>query len=132
MLHKNHLLWLLFALNHGAWCRTTRSHAKRLQPRGGAFSGEARYYHLGTGSQTACGGHHTDTEMVCALGFMKFTQGKQCQQSIKIYHGSKQVTCQVHDACPSCAENSLDVSPSVFKALAPLEAGVLNVQWHFI
>jgi expansin (peptidoglycan-binding protein) len=39
----------------------------------------------------------------------------------------------VADLCPSCAEGSLDMSPSLFSELnnGDMDAGVFDITWHF-
>jgi len=108
----------------------SRAHSDPV-PRGLA-AGQARYYELSTGAQTACGGYHTSSEMICAAGASVFGNGNHpCGRTITIYNGHKQATCVLDDKCPSCTGLSLDLSPAVFKALAPMSEGVLNVHWHF-
>ncbi|OAV93649.1 hypothetical protein PTTG_06327 [Puccinia triticina 1-1 BBBD Race 1] len=106
---------------HSAWCLTT-------QPRNYIASGEARYYDVATGAQTTCGGYHSSSDKICAAGRSVFGQGRRCGQSLVIYYGSKRTTCILDDKCPTCGGNSLDLSPAVFQALAPLPQGVLRVR----
>ncbi|KAA1073220.1 hypothetical protein PGT21_004227 [Puccinia graminis f. sp. tritici] len=125
-MHWTVLLPFTLTLANDAWCSPTGPHFKH-QSRKAVTVGEARYYDLATGAQTACGGHHSSSEMVCAASASVFDQGKKCGKSLRIYHGSVHVDCLLDDECPSCKNDSLDLSPAVFKALGPLSQGVLNV-----
>jgi expansin (peptidoglycan-binding protein) len=44
------------------------------------------------------------------------------------------VEARVVDKCPGdeCAWGSLDLSPAAFKQLGHLDAGVLDIEWHYI
>ncbi|KNZ63964.1 hypothetical protein VP01_1080g18 [Puccinia sorghi] len=120
---------MIVMMSYHARCSTigSRAHSDPVT-RGLLAAGEARYYNLATGAQTACGGYHQSSEMICAAGASVFGDGDHlCGRRITIYHGYKQVTCALDDKCPSCVGQSLDLSPAVFKALAPMSEGVLNV-----
>lgn len=62
--------------------------------------------------------------------------GGNCGQSVRITNtaNGKKVYATVVDSCPSCGENDLDLSPSVFQALAQggLDEGVITTSWNFL
>lgn len=131
-MHSRALVASILFSSNIAWASTIGSRADFNHHPRRLTSGEARYYELDTGAQTTCGGFHKSTEMICALGISAFGTGEHCGKSLVIHHGGKQVTCMVDDKCQSCTANSLDVSPAVFQALAPLSEGVLKVDWNFV
>ncbi|KAA1071763.1 hypothetical protein PGT21_018652 [Puccinia graminis f. sp. tritici] len=129
-MHGRFLVTCLLIMTSNAWCSAIRRH---LSHRSRNYaSGEARYYEVATGAQTACGGYHTSSQAICAAGASVFGQGHRCGKYLVVYYGSKHVICILDDKCPSCAGDSLDLSPAVFKALAPLSQGVLQVHWQFV
>lgn len=72
----------------------------------------------------ACGGKRpSEHEFVVAVP--KMLQSK-CGYTIEIHHNHKTVKAKVVDYCADCENHHLDVSPQVFKALAPLDEGDLK------
>jgi expansin (peptidoglycan-binding protein) len=89
--------------------------------------GDATYFHVGLGS---CGAYSVDTDYVVALSSAMRAQG-HCWQHITVAYQGRQVDATVVDTCPGCAEEGIDLSPAAFQALAPLEAGRIQVDWWF-
>ncbi|TFK29190.1 barwin-like endoglucanase [Coprinopsis marcescibilis] len=94
-----------------------------------AFRGDATWYNVGLGS---CGSIDKDSEYVAALSFRENPNNQRCSQQIRINYRGRSVVARVVDSCPGCSRYSLDLSPAVFKALAPLDAGRIEVNWNYV
>ncbi|KAI9321586.1 RlpA-like double-psi beta-barrel-protein domain-containing protein-containing protein [Dichotomocladium elegans] len=92
------------------------------------YSGSATWYDVGLGS---CGKTNTNSQMVVALSSSLMGNKGYCGRKIKATYKGKSVTATVVDTCPGCSSGSIDLSPSAFKKLAPLDAGRVPVQWTF-
>jgi len=93
------------------------------------FNGDATYYATGLGS---CGKTNQDTDFIVALSTAEANHGAHCGKKIRVHYGKKTIDCTVADTCPGCSRYSIDLSPSAFKALAPLDAGRIKVSWNYI
>ncbi|KAI1433161.1 riboflavine-aldehyde-forming enzyme [Xylaria sp. CBS 124048] len=94
---------------------------------GSAASGDMTYFNPGLGS---CGQTNGPNDAIVAMSPADVV-GK-CGKSIKINYQGKTATAKVVDTCPSCATGSIDVSPSVFSSLAPLDLGRVKVTWVWV
>lgn len=54
-----------------------------------------------------------------------------CDRTIRIHYNGKTTSAVVADKCPGCAGDSIDVSPVVFRDLADLSAGRIQVTWEY-
>lgn len=92
------------------------------------------YYTPGLG---ACGKSNHDTDHIVALSPAEYghdanpNKAKVCGRRITIRYAGKTASATVVDKCPGCASGSIDVSPAVFKQLAPLDKGRVRVTWGF-
>ncbi|KAA1077801.1 hypothetical protein PGT21_020369 [Puccinia graminis f. sp. tritici] len=93
------LVTCLLIMTSNAWCSAIRRHFSHRSRN--YASGEARYYEVATGAQTACGGYHTSSQAICAAGASVFGQGHRCGKSLVIYYGSKHVNVHHVQATPS-------------------------------
>ncbi|KAI8633893.1 RlpA-like double-psi beta-barrel-protein domain-containing protein-containing protein [Xylariaceae sp. FL1651] len=91
-----------------------------------SYTGDITYYQPGLG---ACGETNTDSEHVVALSPADYNGN--CGKTITITKDGKKVSAKVVDKCPSCASGSIDVSSTVFEALADLSVGRTTVSWSF-
>ena len=101
------------------------------------FTGDITHYAVGLGS---CGVTNTDSQPIVALSVAKMANGPnpnnnpKCGKTITIHNpntGTNHVGT-IEDTCQACALNDLDLSPSLFKAVAPNGDGrVHGIQWHF-
>ncbi|KAF8970646.1 RlpA-like double-psi beta-barrel-protein domain-containing protein-containing protein [Flammula alnicola] len=94
-----------------------------------AFTGDATYYYTGLGN---CGAYSKDTDFIVALSTAEYNGGAHCYQHIKVSYQGKTIDATVVDSCPGCSQYSIDLSPSAFEALAPLDAGRIQVDWHYV
>ncbi|CAA7261997.1 unnamed protein product [Cyclocybe aegerita] len=95
-----------------------------------AYWGRATWYYDGVG---ACGGWNTNTDYVVALAPSEYyNNGGHCDKMIRVNYQGRSITVKVVDLCPSCGSGAIDLSLAAFQALAPLEMGVINVEWGFI
>ncbi|KAI0172484.1 RlpA-like double-psi beta-barrel-protein domain-containing protein-containing protein [Hypoxylon sp. FL1284] len=100
-----------------------------------AYSGDMTYYTPGLG---ACGKQNTEADHIVAVAPAQYghdanpNNAKVCGRRIKIKYGGRSATATVVDKCPSCASGSIDVSPAVFRQLAPLDKGRVKVTWSYV
>lgn len=94
------------------------------------FDGRATWFVPDTG---ACGDKNVKSDYIVAMNSHQYQGGGPCHKTVHIKNESngKDVSAVVTDECPSCDYGSLDLSPSVFKELGDLDAGVLPISWHF-
>ncbi|KAI1803983.1 RlpA-like double-psi beta-barrel-protein domain-containing protein-containing protein [Daldinia bambusicola] len=94
-----------------------------------AFNGDMTYYTPGLGS---CGQTDAETDPVVALSPSQYTLDPQaCGKQIQIHYNNQTTTAKVADKCPECSPGSIDVSPAVFKILAPMTAGRIQIEWDY-
>jgi len=93
-------------------------------------TGRGTFFDPGLG---ACGDTNTDSDPVVAIGIGRFGSGGNCFQWMKITNTANGNTVfgQTLDACESCGDSDIDMSPSLFEQLAPLSEGVITVSWNF-
>ena len=107
-----------------------------LLPMALAYTGDMTYFAPGLGS---CGATSAATDTIVAISAAKMNSGGNpsnnplCFKQITITNaaGTSQVATIV-DTCPGCAEDDIDVSQTVFEALAPLDEGRVQVNWSGI
>lgn len=89
------------------------------------------YYSPDVGT-SFCGPVYANTEPVVALAAGQMSQD-MCNKKIKISFGGKTVDGYIGDKCPGCPGTyGLDLSPSLFAALTPLTAGIMDgAEWWF-
>ncbi|KAF8928466.1 hypothetical protein BGZ47_001635 [Haplosporangium gracile] len=97
---------------------------------GDEFSGRATWFTDTTGS---CDISFDTNDMIVAMNEAQMGGTSQCGKSVKISYGGKTATAKVVDTCPSrfCSSGSLDLSQAVFKKLASLDVGEINIKWEF-
>ncbi|KAH8825187.1 RlpA-like double-psi beta-barrel-protein domain-containing protein-containing protein [Flagelloscypha sp. PMI_526] len=95
-------------------------------------TGQGTWFHPGLGN---CGKTNKDSDMIVAISKARYDSehGSNCGQWMEITNNSgAKVYALTRDSCPGCGYNDLDMSPAVFKKLAPLSKGVVTVHWHFM
>ncbi|CAG8504890.1 12210_t:CDS:1 [Ambispora gerdemannii] len=104
----------------------------------GSHSGEGTYYNPGLG---ACGHQDDDSSSVVALAAPDFdpstpngnpNKNTLCGKRIRIYYNGKQVEGTVQDRCPECKAGDVDMSPTMFDAIADRSLGRIPITWDFI
>ncbi|KAI5867568.1 RlpA-like double-psi beta-barrel-protein domain-containing protein-containing protein [Durotheca rogersii] len=99
-----------------------------------AYAGDMTYYTPGLG---ACGKYNKESDRIVALSPAQYgrdanpNKAKVCGRKISIHYQGKTATATVVDKCPGCASGSIDVSPAVFRQLAPLDKGRVRVTWGY-
>ncbi|KAG0040477.1 hypothetical protein BGZ82_002193 [Podila clonocystis] len=98
---------------------------------GGSYSGRGTWF---TDTVGSCGTPFDTNDMIVAMNAAMMGGTAQCGRTVRVEHGGKSVTARVTDTCPAqfCSSSSLDLSQAVFKQLAPLETGVIDIQWSFV
>ncbi|RDX48320.1 hypothetical protein K466DRAFT_583769 [Polyporus arcularius HHB13444] len=90
------------------------------------------YYDVGLG---ACGKTNVPSDFIVALNSGMYGggyPGPNCFRPISITYNGKTVGATIMDECPGCpSDGGLDLSEGLFKALAPLDDGVIYASWHF-
>ena len=94
----------------------------------GSFKGKGTFFKPNKG---ACGKRNTVNDYIVALSSDVYKGGKHCFGGVKVCYGGKCVSAKVADLCPGCHRTSLDMSPSLFKALADPDLGVIDISWSF-
>ncbi|KAI1804801.1 RlpA-like double-psi beta-barrel-protein domain-containing protein-containing protein [Daldinia bambusicola] len=109
--------------------------ASFLAPTALAFTGDMTYYTPGLG---ACGKQNSASDHIVALSPAQYGHdanpnlAKVCGRTINIRYGGRTASATVVDKCPGCASGSIDVSPAVFRQLAPLDKGRVRVEWGYV
>ncbi|KAG0167789.1 hypothetical protein DFQ28_002890 [Apophysomyces sp. BC1034] len=104
----------------------------------GSFSGTGTWFIPSKegGSQGACGPSEADDAPIVAMNAPQYgstsSKSKWCGKKIRITSGGKSVTATVNDACPGCKFGDLDLTPVLFKKLADLNKGVIDIKWQLI
>lgn len=94
----------------------------------GSFKGKGTFFKPNKG---ACGKRNTVNDYIVALSSDVYKGGKHCFGGVKVCYGGKCVSAKVADLCPGCHRTSLDMSLSLFKALADPDLGVIDISWSF-
>ncbi|KAH9820832.1 Non-catalytic module family EXPN [Melampsora americana] len=95
-----------------------------------SFQGSATWFYPDTG---ACGESNTVDDFIVAMNYPQYGSGEPCYKTVKITNKSNGnvIKAKVTDLCPGCGYGSLDLTPSAFKALGDLDAGVLPIAWEW-
>ncbi|KAF8174870.1 riboflavine-aldehyde-forming enzyme [Pholiota molesta] len=91
--------------------------------------GPASWYYPGLG---ACAGWSGDGDIVVALPPLRYGAGQHCGKNIQVHYQGKTVTAKVVDLCPSCVMDEIDLSMGAFQVLAPLDQGIIQVDWEYV
>ncbi|KAF9371594.1 hypothetical protein CPB97_001857 [Podila verticillata] len=96
-----------------------------------SYNGRGTWFTDDVGS---CGTPFNTNDMIVAMNAAVMDGTSKCGQTVRIKYGGKTVTARVTDTCPSeyCSSSSLDLSQAVFKQLAPLSVGVIDIEWSFV
>ncbi|KAI7873690.1 hypothetical protein K492DRAFT_200513 [Lichtheimia hyalospora FSU 10163] len=122
---------LLVSLLSATLVHTAPIHNKRDQFNG-FFNGQVTFFHPATegGAWGACGPHENDHSRIVALNLKQYgnenARSKWCNKKVLIMHQDKEVEAVISDACPGCANESLDATPYIFTKLGLLKTGVLK------
>ncbi|KAH7335046.1 RlpA-like double-psi beta-barrel-protein domain-containing protein-containing protein [Rhizoctonia solani] len=103
------------------------------------YTGGFATYFYQNGVAGACGTVHSDSDYIVAADYRRYgdlsKQSDLCGKKVLITNtkNGKTVTCTVADACPTCNNgNSLDLSEGAFKAIAPLDDGMVPITYTFV
>ncbi|KAF7767924.1 hypothetical protein Agabi119p4_7167 [Agaricus bisporus var. burnettii] len=97
-------------------------------------TGRGTWFHVGLGN---CGKWNKDSDYIVAISKDLYDNNKasNCDQYVEITNtdNGRTIHALTRDSCPSCGYYDLDLSPDAFKALAPLDQGVMKkMKWHFM
>ncbi|GAB1729402.1 hypothetical protein NU195Hw_Modified_149t1 [Hortaea werneckii] len=102
---------------------------------GSTYTGDITHYSPGLGS---CGWTSSSSENIVAIAHGIMDNGANpnnnplCGQTITISYQGSTHQAKVVDTCPGCEDAAIDLSPSLFKAVAPNGDGrVHGVEWWF-
>ncbi|CAO1632625.1 unnamed protein product [Parajaminaea phylloscopi] len=91
--------------------------------------GKATFFEPGLG---ACGWQSGSDDMIVAITSQMWDNGAHCGKWLTIDHNGAKVAAKVVDECPTCpSAGSLDLSPAVFKKLASLDKGMIDINWSY-
>jgi len=96
--------------------------------------GRATFYDVGLGN---CGGYNSANEHVVALNTAQYGSTSQvssaCGQTITITYNGKTEQATIVDSCPTCPNQALDMSTSLFSALTGgnMGLGQIYVNWSW-
>ncbi|GMM36927.1 hypothetical protein DASC09_042520 [Saccharomycopsis crataegensis] len=89
-------------------------------------------------STDACGITAGPNDLVAAIGINLYDSNTNsnyisgyCGKKININYQGKSVSVTVVDACATCGDQDLDLSPSAFAALADLSIGEIQLSWSW-
>jgi expansin len=94
--------------------------------------GIATYYDFADGSG-ACLFDATPEDLdVAALNAEEFSSAAYCGACARVVGPEGTVTVRLVDMCADCNSGHLDLSPSAFEKIAPLEAGRVDITWSIV
>jgi hypothetical protein len=103
----------------------------------GDHTGDITYYSVEVGAGS-CGTNGLDSQPLVALAKSDMANGAnpnanpKCGKQINIYYNGAVHTATIHDTCPECTAGSLDLTKSLFDAVAPGGDGrVHGVTWSY-
>ncbi|KAH9894829.1 hypothetical protein C8Q73DRAFT_473538 [Cubamyces lactineus] len=89
-------------------------------------------YYKQTGQDNACGSLDHDKDFIVALNIHDWDNGAHCYKDIVIEYAGKKLNAKITDECPGCPPGGLDLTPSLFTALAgSTDPGVLTGSWWY-
>ena len=94
-------------------------------------TGEGTYYN-GSGVVNCSYEGITDDMLIAALNSTDYGTADWCGACAHVQGPDGEVTVQVVDNCPSCAEGDLDFSPTAFAQIAEMSAGRVPITWTFV
>ncbi|KAI7185467.1 hypothetical protein KC343_g23223, partial [Hortaea werneckii] len=102
---------------------------------GSTYTGDITHYSPGLGS---CGWTSSSSDNIVAIAHGIMDNGANpnnnplCGQTITISYQGSTHQAKVVDTCPGCEDAAIDLSPSLFEAVAPNGDGrVHGVEWWF-
>lgn len=94
--------------------------------------GVATYYDFADGSG-ACMFPATPSDLdVAALNAEQYNDAAYCGACAAVVGPSGTVTVRLVDLCPECEAGHLDLSPSAFEKIAPIEHGRVDITWTLV
>jgi hypothetical protein len=112
--------------------------APAAAPAGATYSGDITFYEVADGAAGSCGTTATDNDAVVALSVSMMANGAnsngnpKCGKTVLLTYNGVTTPAKVYDTCEGCADQDLDLSPALFKIVAPNGDGrVHGVSWSF-
>ncbi|KAJ2510164.1 hypothetical protein H4217_008000 [Coemansia sp. RSA 1939] len=102
---------------------------------GEEFTGTLTNYNVEE-NEGACGGMHTNDEMVAALNSDQFDaladgSSVYCGVCATIHGDKAKILVKIVDECPSCNKGDLDLSPAAFDAATTADGEAHDIMWYF-
>lgn len=96
------------------------------------YTGKATFYYQG-GNAGSCGQTNSDDSYIAALS-SNVSPDSNCGRKIKVTNQDTGATVEVTaaDTCPTCDDDSLDLSKAAFDAIGSEDQGVLPITWDFV
>ncbi|KAK7055909.1 barwin-like endoglucanase [Favolaschia claudopus] len=94
-----------------------------------ATKGKATYFEPNNG-YGACGQRIQNSDHKVALSSAQYGNGEHCGKTFTVEHNGEGIVVEVADLCPGCDSNQIDLTSGAFKVLAPLDDGVVSVNYY--
>lgn len=114
---------------------TTTPAATGTSPSGATYTGDITHYDVGMGS---CGWTNSNDEAIVAIPHGMMNNGANpnlnplCGKYITISYAGAEHQAKIVDTCGGCDGSSIDLSPTLFTAVAPSGDGrVSDVEWWY-
>lgn len=129
---------LIIGLFAGIASRSRTSNLPLPNDHGGPYSGDLTYYDPALG---ACGLTNNDGDSIVAVSHIIFdavsvgsnpNANPLCGKKIRARRGGKSIDLTVVDRCTGCQATDIDVTRSVFKGLANIDEGRVDVEWSWL
>ncbi|KAJ7479734.1 RlpA-like double-psi beta-barrel-protein domain-containing protein-containing protein [Mycena latifolia] len=94
------------------------------------FAGVPGRIFVPEGGRGACGAGINNTNLAASLQPNIFDNGAHCGESITVTAlNGNTVTVTVQDSCTGCRDNTIELTPSAFEVLAPLDSQETTVTY---
>ena len=129
---------LIIGLSAGLASRSRTSNLPLPNDHGGPYSGDLTYYDPALG---ACGLINDGSDSIVSVSHIIFdavsvgsnpNANPLCGKKIRARRDGKSIDLKVVDRCTGCQSTDIDVTRSVFKALASIDEGRVGVEWSWL
>ncbi|ORY93996.1 hypothetical protein BCR43DRAFT_415953, partial [Syncephalastrum racemosum] len=101
----------------------------------GKFQGHGTFFSPARegGDTGSCGPKENDNSDIVALNLHQYGNenaiSEWCHKEVFIKYQEKVIKAKINDCCPGCKPNSLDLTPKLFRKLAPFDKGDIPLEW---
>lgn len=132
------VLVLIIGLSAGLASRSRISNLPLPNSHGGPYSGDLTYYDPALG---ACGLTNDGGDSIAAVSYIIFdavsvgsnpNANPLCGKKLRARRDGKSIDLTVVDRCTGCQPTDIDVPRSVFKDLASIDEGRVDIEWSWL